>query len=248
MIKNKKVLVVIPARSGSKGLPGKNIKRICGRPLLQWVILTALKSRWVDKVIFSSDSKKYGRIAAQAGAEVPFIRPKTLASDAACDLEVLKHAVNWIKKNTDFNPDIIVRLQPTNPTFPFQLLDLGIEKLANSKSYDSIRPISPSAKHPLKMWKIRKNEKLIEPFVPEKTYGIKGAGNIGRQQLPKAFTQVGAMDVLWQKTLFKKNSMTGHRIGYIMVENPFHAFNIDSLLDFEVTEYFMKRKKIMNLK
>lgn len=98
MFNDKKFIAVIPARSGSKGLPGKNIKELCGKPLIVYTIETALKSKVFDKVIVSTDSMEIAEIAKKAGAEIPFLRPKELATDTADSMDVLIHAIKFWKK------------------------------------------------------------------------------------------------------------------------------------------------------
>ena len=95
MINGKGVIAIVPARSGSKGLPGKNIKDLCGKPLLAWTIEKALKSRFIDKVVVSTDSEEIAEISVRFGADVPFLRPKELASDEATSCSVVEHCLDF---------------------------------------------------------------------------------------------------------------------------------------------------------
>ena len=102
MYKSSKILCIIPARSGSKGLPGKNIKRLLGKPLLYYTIKQARRSKYIDRVIVSTDSKKIAGLAKRFGAEIPFMRPKGLARDNSSGIDVLLHAVDWMEKKVRY--------------------------------------------------------------------------------------------------------------------------------------------------
>ena len=115
----KNILTIIPARSGSKGVPNKNIKKFRDKPLLAWSIEQAKQTEYYKegnmKIIVSTDSEKYKEIALKWGAEVPFLRPKELSKDLSTDYEFINHALNWLKENKKYTPDIILQLRPTSP-------------------------------------------------------------------------------------------------------------------------------------
>ena len=115
MINDKKVLALALARGGSKGVPGKNIKDLAGKPLLAWVIEAAKKSKYVDRVILSTDYKNIAEVGKKYGAEVPFMRPAEIAEDSTPDTPVFEHALKWLKENEGYESDIIVHLRPTGP-------------------------------------------------------------------------------------------------------------------------------------
>lgn len=110
-----KVLGVITARGGSKGIPGKNIKPLLGKPLIAYTIEAAQKSGVLDRLILSTDDPEIARVAKEYGCGIPFMRPKELASDTASHLEVMRHAVQWLKDNEGYSPDYTMILQPTSP-------------------------------------------------------------------------------------------------------------------------------------
>jgi len=121
MIKNKKIVAIIPARGGSKDLPKKNIKPLCGKPLILWSVEVAKESKYIDRIVVSTEDKEIGEIAKQGGAEVLW-RPRELASDTATTVSVLQHAIENIPL------DIIVLLQPTSPIRINNLIDRAIER------------------------------------------------------------------------------------------------------------------------
>lgn len=125
MINQNKILGIIPARGGSKRLPGKNTKDFCGKPLIGWTIEAALKSKYIDKYILSSDDPNAIKIALSYGCEVPFIRPNYLATDDATSLDVVRHALDFFKDQYDY----VVLLQPTSPLKTTKDIDAAIEMM-----------------------------------------------------------------------------------------------------------------------
>ena len=110
-----KVLALIPARGGSKGLPGKNLRQLAGHPLIAYSIAAGLQAKMVDKVICSTDSHSTAKIAQQYGAEVPFLRPNEISQDLSPDIDFFQHAIAKLSE-TGYRPDIIVQLRPSDPS------------------------------------------------------------------------------------------------------------------------------------
>jgi N-acylneuraminate cytidylyltransferase len=240
---NQKIVAIIPARSGSKGLPGKNIKPLAGQPLLSWVIQAAKASKFIDRVICSTDSEEYAKIAREYGAETPFLRPAEFATDSATDIMVLTHAVNWLKEFENYVPDIILRIQPTNPTFTTDYIDQGIEMLLLNSDADSVRAIAPCHKHPYKMWKYESDRHYITPFLDYEFTGLKEGFNMGRQSLPEVYLQVGVMEVLRFNTLINKKSMAGENVLPLNILDEKYTIDIDTEVDFLLAEIILKQIK-----
>ena len=230
------VLAVIPARSGSKGVPNKNVRLLAGYPLIYWAIQHARNSRLIDRVVFSSDSENFCKLARQFGAEAPFLRPDHLSDDRAVDVDVLLHAVTWLKANEDYIPTHVVRLQPTNPTFTHELIDECITKLISDPDLDSLRPITRTPKHPNKMWVRNIDGVTMTPFMMREGIDSFEAANQSRHELPDVYVHVGTCDVLRIDTLLKERSMTGSRVGYLEISEPLFTPNIDTYFDFLVAE------------
>lgn len=221
----KKILAVIPARSGSKSVKNKNIQLINGKPMLAYSIEHAKESRLVNRIIVTTDSEEYAKIAREYGAEVPFIRPAELATDTALDIDVFRHALMWLKDNEGYEPDIIVHLRPTGPFRNPADIDRMIEIMLEDETIDAVRSIKENEVVPHKMWYL-KEDGTIEPILKD----IPEAYNMPRQQLPKTYYQNGNTDLLRPSTIFQYNSMTGKNIkGYVMEE----MYDVDSLADFE---------------
>jgi len=133
MYKNKTILCVIPARAGSKRLPNKNIKILLGKPLIAWTIQQARSSKYIDKIIVSTDSKKIATVAGKYKAIAPFLRPAKLAGSKSKMIVVLEHAINFFRKRGEYY-DLIVLLQPTSPLRSVRDIDEGIKLLLKKKS------------------------------------------------------------------------------------------------------------------
>ncbi len=196
MIDNIKILCIIPARSGSKGLPHKNIMDFKGKPLLSWSIEHAQQSKYSKnmKIIVSTDSEKYAEISKQYGAEAPFIRPESISGDISSDFECIKHCVDWLKENKNYEPDIILHLRPTQPCRKIEHVNKAIEIFINQREkYDSLRSVIPVEKSPYKMYSVN-NEELIPLF--NEVSNIKEPYNQARQLLPQCYLHNGYIDIL----------------------------------------------------
>ncbi|MEK9195421.1 MAG: acylneuraminate cytidylyltransferase family protein, partial [Patescibacteria group bacterium] len=130
MYKHSIILALIPARGGSKGIPKKNIKLLGGKPLIVWSIEVAKQSRYIDRIIVSTDNEEIAEVARSAGAEVPFLRPAEIAQDLTPDMPVFEHALAWLRENDNFIPEFIVHLRPTGPLRTAKEIDEAIEMLA----------------------------------------------------------------------------------------------------------------------
>ena len=157
MYQNFKVLALIPARGGSKGIPGKNIRLLAGKPLIAHSIEQAKASKYVDRVIISTDDEKITQVAREFGAEVPFMRPAEIAQDLTPDFPAFEHCLDWLKEYEGYEPDIVVHLRPTGPLRTSKQIDDGIELLAKYPEADSVRSVNEPPKSPYKMWVIGEN-------------------------------------------------------------------------------------------
>ena len=127
-----KILAIVPARGGSKGIPQKNIYPLCNKPLIYYTIKAIQKSKMITRAILSSDSEDILNIATEYGLEAPFVRPAELARDDTPALPVIKHAVQWLEENDNYRADYIILLQPTSPLRTEKHIDGALSKLLNS--------------------------------------------------------------------------------------------------------------------
>lgn len=234
-----KILGIVGARFGSKSIKNKNIKPLLGKPLIVWILEAAKKSKYIDRLIVSTDSEKYAQIARKYGAEVPFLRPKKYASDEADDISYLTHAVNWLEKKEGYKPDIILRLPPTSPLCTTASIDTLIELLLSDPKATSARTIKSAPKHPYKLWKIVGNE--LKPFIEKKYTGFLEPSNVARQLLPRAFAHVDVIAVKYD-TLMRDHLLTGKKTRYHLIKSD-EAIDIDTETDFLLAEILLKRKQ-----
>lgn len=237
-MKDFKILGLIPARGGSRGIPRKNIIPVAGKPLIAYTIEEAIKSRYIDRVIVSTDDEEIAEISKKYDAEVPFMRPKELAGDDTPDLPVFIHTLKWLKDNQDYIPNLIVHLRPTSPLRKVEHIDEAIKILKSNKTADSIRGVCIPYQTPFKMWMIK--GRYMKPLLKFKK--IKELYNTPRQLLPPVYWQNGHIEVTRYETIMKKHSMTGDKIlPYVMDSE--YSIDIDSELNIKLTEIILKGRK-----
>ena len=231
----KKVLGVILARSGSKGIKEKNIKKLCGHPLISYSIYAGLKSKKISKLIVSTDSKKIAKIANNYGAETPFLRRKVLAKDKVPSKDALKDAVIKAEKiyNTKFN--YVIEIPAVAPLRTGKDIDKALNLLFTNK-YDSVISFARVFdKHPLRMKRLNKKG-LVEHYDlknPEKETSR-------RQDFPKCFIRNGAIYSMKRDSIVNKVTRWGDKIKpYIMSE--LQSINIDELTDFYTCEKLIEK-------
>jgi CMP-N,N'-diacetyllegionaminic acid synthase len=218
------ILCLIPARSGSKGIKDKNIKLLNGKPLIAWTIEQAIKSKYKMKIVVSTDSEKYAKVAKEWGAEVPFIRPKEISQDLSTDIEFIKHAIEWLDKNEKYKPDIIIQLRPTSPLRKVEDIDKTLDIfIENYNKYDSLRSVYEIDKTPFKMYQI--NDNKLKPLLP-KFEEIKEPFNCCRQIFPKTYLHNGYIDIMNPK-LLNNNIISGNNI-YPYIMSPSDNIDLDT--------------------
>jgi len=200
------VLAIIPARGGSKGLPGKNLAELGGIPLIEWSIRAAYESALVTRVLVSTDSEAIAEVARSAGAEVPWLRPRELAEDDTADLPVFVHALDSLYTPSE-EPELVVHLRPTVPLRPAGIIDRSISLLRDCPEADSLRSLSPATKSPFKMWTLNVVG-MIEPLVG--TWEQQWF-NQPRQALPETWEHNGMIDVI-RPAAIRNGSMSGQKI------------------------------------
>lgn len=235
MINNKKVLAIIPARKDSKRIPNKNIKLLCGRPLIFYTIEQAKKSKYIDRIIVSTDSAKIARISKKIGAEVPFLRPAKIAKDDTPDLLVFQHALNWLKSKENYKPDIVVHLRPTSPLRKFEQIDEAIKLLVINHRADSVRSTTEQKHSPYKMYSINNN--ILRPILNLKNK--KEFFNLPSQKLPKVYRHVGYVDAIRTDIVLKGKQLSGKKIMPLIINNAIGG--IDTPEDWKYYEYIMNK-------
>lgn len=222
-----KILCIIPARSGSKGIKNKNIINFNEKPLLTWSIEQAQKCCYNMKIIVSTDSQEYANIAIKYGAEVPFLRPLEISDDLSTDFEFIKHCVDWLKDNENYTSDIILQLRPTSPTRKIEDINKALEIfIKNRDKFDSLRSVIPFDKSPYKMYSLNNNN--LTPLF-NKVNKIQEPYNQPRQILPQCYLHNGYIDIL-NTSILNKNTISGKNIlPFIMEET--NNIDIDYVKD-----------------
>lgn len=229
MIRNKRILAIIPARGGSKGIPRKNLKELNEKPLIAYAIEEALKSKYIDKLIVSTEDKEIAETSKQFGAEVPFLRPMELAADDTPGIEPILHAINWFHEK-EYVFDYVMCLQCTSPFRKFEQIDEAIEKLVNEGS-DSIVSVCESEVSPFWMKKIE--DGIMKDFLSNISFYAR------RQDVPKVYRLNGAIYLAKTEVLYKYNNWyTENTIPYIM--DKLSSIDIDDIWDFKFAEFLMK--------
>lgn len=226
MIGSSKVLAIVPARSGSKGLPGKNIRPLHGKPLLAWPIAAAKASRYVDRVVVSTDSQEFADIAIAHGAEVPVLRPLELASDTAPSSAAVIHMLDHLASHADAY-DYLVLLEPTSPLTEGSDVDAALETLhANRTSADALVSVAELVStHPA--FAVRLNAKgLIEPYAAVDFTRLPRRQDIDPLYSLDGSLYISAVDKYRQSLSFCHDRTLSH------VMPAYKAHEVDSLIDF----------------
>jgi CMP-N-acetylneuraminic acid synthetase len=232
MFGKKRILAVIPARGGSKGLPRKNILPICGKPLISWTIERANSSKYLDRVIVSTDCKEIAKVALEAGGEVPFIRPTDLSTDYSPTIDVIQHAVSQIKAEQKGVYDYVFLLEPTSPLRESDDIDNMIEIIIKKRScFDSIVSIGEVDEHPSIIKKI--SGEKIESFCKEIPMKTRRQDN-DPAYFPFGVGYLAKTDVLLNERTFYPERCTFYKI------KKYQNYEIDDIYGFWCVEKVMK--------
>lgn len=230
MYKNKKILAIIPARKGSKGIKNKNITLLQGKPLISYAIHQALKSDYIDRVVVSTDSEEIKNISQQYGAEVPFLRPVQLSGDRSKSIDVVLHCLDFLEKQNQF--DYVILLQPTSPLRKVEHIDKAIEELID-KNGESLVSMCEAKENPVIM-------RIIEDNKLKEVINFEG-DNLRRQELPVFYKINGAIYINSVKMLKNNNQFIDENtLPFIMDYES--SVDIDDSLDLKFTEVIMENK------
>ncbi len=235
----KEVLVIIPARGGSKSIPRKNIRPFAGHPLIGYSIAAGLAAETVTRLIVSTDDEEIAAISRRYGAETPFLRPADISQDNTPDLPVYQHALRWLAAHGGYEPEIVVQLRPTSPFRRVNLIDQAVFRLLEQPAADAVRTVCAPFQNPYKMWRIG-HDGYMRPLLETE---FKEPYNMPRQALPDVYWQTGYVDAAWADTILTKNSMTGSRILPLIID-PSEWIDIDSPDDWRRAERMLESGEI----
>jgi CMP-N-acetylneuraminic acid synthetase len=229
-----RVLGLIPARGGSKGVPRKNIRLLAGKPLLQYTAEAALAARQLSRVVLTTEDLEIAEVGKRCGLDVPFLRPQELAQDSTPTLPVIQHALRWLANNGD-NFDAVCLLQPTSPLRTAEIID-GCIDLFQQYQADCVVTMAAVPEKYNPHWVYFKNEQGFMQISTGEKDPIPR-----RQALSSAYHREGSVYVTKTTIVMEKNSLYGERlVGYIL--NEANLVNIDTLQDWENAEKLMSRK------
>jgi CMP-N-acetylneuraminic acid synthetase len=230
MIDNKSILVVVPARGGSKGVKLKNLRPLNGVPLVALVGRVVQQLAYVDKAVVSTDHAEIARVAENSGLEAPFMRPAELSGDRTADWDVLNHALLSCEKRDNRQYDIVLMLQPTSPFRKPEHVTQAVNKLREG-GYDAVWTVSEtdSKAHPLKQLIIR--EDRLDYYDPA------GADIIARQQLKPMYHRNGVAYVITRECLIGQKSIKGDDTSFVVIDDV--LVNIDTEMDFKLAEFML---------
>lgn len=239
MISGRRVLALVPARHGSKGLPLKNVRPLLGRPLLVWPIEAALKSRYVDRVVLTTDSVEFAQVGREAGADVPFLRPPELAVDTSPSIEFILHAIEALEASGDCY-DYLVLLEPTSPLTETRDIDLAIDTLvAHTLTADSIVGVSALVgAHPAFAVRIEQSG-LLRPFAVSQFASLPR-----RQDVEPLYALDGSLYVSSVAALRREKGFChGRTLPYVTPR--YKSFEIDDLVDFICVEALLSHRALI---
>ena len=219
-----RVVAIIPARGGSKGLPRKNLRLLAGKPLIAWSIEAALRSPLIDRVIVSTEDEEIARVARMHGAEVPFTRPADLASDLAATEPVLQHAVAWLEREEGYVVDVVVFLQPTDVFRTRAMVDGVVRRLLDDPALDSCFAAYATHKN---FW--RRRAGALERLAPDITYGP-------RQRREHLFREDTGLALATRAAVVRGGRRLGERVDLLPVHDEVTAIDIHDDFTFWLAE------------
>lgn len=234
MIDGKTILAIIPARGGSKGLKKKNIKQLCGKPLVCWSIDAGLKSKYIDEVMVSTDDHQIAEAAKRCGAKVPFIRPEFLAIDSTPTFNVIQHTLDYYKSELKKEFDYIILLEPTSPLRESVDIDNSIEKLINSNAHSIVGISKTESQNP--SFLVSKNSQSYISGYENPNIEVIRRQNIKTVYFLEGSIYISKTDILLNKKTFYHDKTLGYEL------EKYKSFEIDDIYDFVMIEALMKYK------
>jgi CMP-N,N'-diacetyllegionaminic acid synthase len=234
-LKDKKleILGLVPARGGSRGIPGKNLRVVCGKSLVARAVESALESCLVSRVVLSTDSEAIAEEGRRAGAEVPFLRPAELAQDDTPTSAAVIHALDWLRENEQFLPDILVLLQPTAPLRTGRHVDEALQLLLDSGA-DSVVSVTAVPGHHHPAWQFTIRDGTLHPF-------LEGPIPSRRQELSPTYTRNGAVYAAWTEIWRSGKVVSGPGcVPYLM--GPEVSVNVDGPEDLLLAEIYLNQR------
>ena len=228
------ILGVIPARGGSKGVPRKNVKPLLGKPLIAYTIEAALASRLLTDTVVTTEDEEIAAVSRQYGAQVPFMRPDDLATDAAKAVPTIQHAVAEMERIKGVKYDVVVMLQPTTPLRTADDIDQCLEKLLSTGADSVISVVEVGGYHPVRMKRIVPDPSGTSDLLVD--YAEEEIENQPRQELPSVYLRAGSVYATRRDVLMNDNTFKGKVSRPFVIPHERHV-NIDNQLDMKIAEW-----------
>lgn len=239
MIREKKVLVIVPARSGSKGIKKKNLREVNGIPLLAYPIIAASNSKYVDNILFTSDSEEMCSVAKSYGANMALLRPDNLASDTAVRSDVIIHALNHVKANCNEAYDVLIYLEPTSPLTNSEDIDFSLEFFINQECISLVSITENDVNHPEYAVIMNETNSQIKPFLKDSFKELA----INRQQLEKVYFFDGSIYLSDIPTFYTHKEFYHDETKGIRLDK-IKSLEIDEPVDLMLAELIIKNRNL----
>jgi N-acylneuraminate cytidylyltransferase len=233
-----RVLAVVPARGGSKGIPRKNLRLLAGKPLVAHAVEVARAAACVTRTVCSTDDPEIADVARAAGAEVPFLRPAELAGDRSEDWPVFMHALGWLEREEGWVPDVVLNLRPTSPLRRPAHVDAAVRMLLETGA-DSVKSVCLARQHPHKMWRLAPDG-CMQPFV-QTLFRLERGPDVPRAELEDVYWQNGIVDATGRAVILEQGVMIGRRVAGL-VTDPSESIDIDTPLDLMLAELLVAQR------
>jgi N-acylneuraminate cytidylyltransferase len=228
------IVALIPARSGSKRVPNKNIRPLVGHPVMAYTIAAALESKIFSDVIVSTDSDQYAEIARHYGAEVPFLRPPALAGDVSPDIEWLEYTLKKLEEDSR-RYDCFSILRPTSPFRMPQTIQRAWQAFLAEEGVDSLRAVEKCLQHPGKMWVIQ--GKRMMPLLPLSP-SEQPWHSSQYQSLPEVYVQNASLEIAWTRVVFQQRTIAGSVLMPFFTKDR-EGFDVNNPYDWKLAEHWI---------
>ncbi len=225
-----KIVAIIPARSGSKGVVNKNIRLLAGYPLLAYSIAVAKMVKCIDRIIVSTDSMMYAAIAREYGAEIPFLRPMEISGDTSTDYDFIRHLLNWMLCNEGNIPKYLVHLRPTTPLRDENYIDAAINCIEQYEHATALRSVHEMSESAYKAFEIVGD--YLKPIGSD-SFDL-DEFNKPRQSFINTYEANGYVDIIRSEYVIENNKLHGDRVKYFITP---HVVEVDAVEDFDYLEY-----------
>jgi N-acylneuraminate cytidylyltransferase len=231
---NLKIFAIIPARSGSKGVSGKNLRNLGGKPLIAWTISCSNKVSKIDRTIVSTNSAEYAELSKRWGADVPFLRPDDISQDNSTDLDFVLHALDFFKNNEGI-PDLLIHLRPTTPFRDPSVVDSAIKfAIDNYESITALRSVNEMSESAYKTFELSEDGNLVTIFDRK---SVIDKSNMNRQAFPSTYTANGYVDILFPRHILQTGQLHGSKVKAFITGS---TLEVDSEEDFQALEVQLK--------